>query len=255
MYRFSDQKLKEIKIAIDHALKKAERRPVAAFDADGTLWASDMGESLFHYQYRNDLLPNLPQNPWEYYVNFHTKEPEKAYLWLAQINAGFPIEVVRKWAREAVKTHPEPGIFNGQKDVIRHLRASGVTVYVVTASIKWAVEPAAELYGIPKENVIGIQTKVTNGVVTEEQEGPITYRQGKVEGLLKATGGKPPFFAAGNTPGDLPLLESATHLRMVLHSAPEGHVNYNSEQEMLKIARERGWLWHSFLDASADDRF
>ena len=108
------------------------------------------------------------------------------------------------------------------------------------------MEPAAALYNIPQENVIGVKTKVENGLVTTEQEGPITYKEGKVKGLLEATGGKLPFYAAGNSHGDLPLLESATHLKMVLHSAPQHNVLYETEQKMIALAKERNWLHYSF---------
>lgn len=93
-------------------------------------------------------------------------------------------------------------------------------VYVVTASIKWAVEPGALFLGIPADNVIGVNTKVHNGVITDQIDGVVTWHEGKVDGLLKKTN-KAPFFAAGNTIGDLALLELATHIRLANCAAPK----------------------------------
>src|SRR5690606_4732965 len=90
-------------------------------------------------------------------------------------------------------------------------------------------------------------TAVEGGVVTDQAHGPITYRRGKVDGLLLATEGVAPFFCAGNTEGDLPLLESATHRRLVLASAPMGHKNHDTEWVMQSIAQSRGWFSHSYL--------
>lgn len=244
---FPKEKLDAIKRQIDETLKKTDpQSAVAAFDADGTLWACDMGEGLFKYQIQHKLV-DLPENPWEYYLKMHDEDAARAFLWLAQINAGQRIETVREWAARSVRSLEPVPIFSDVKEIIHHLQTAGVKTYVVTASVKWAVEPAASLVGIPKENVIGIKTKVVNGVVTDEQDGPITWREGKVTGLLEQTKGQRPIFAAGNTKGDLPLLESSTGLRMVLASAPKGHVNFSTEQEMLKLAQLYGWHSHSYI--------
>ncbi len=244
-YNFDKDFEYALKQKIETELKNGAH-PFAAFDADGTLWATDMGESFFRYQFENNLLNDLPENPWDFYTKFHSTQPEAAYLWLAQINKGQPLEQVRKWAKQCAENHSQLGLFTGQKNLINFLQQLGVEVYVVTASIKWAVEPAAEYVGIPKENVLGIQTQIIEGVISEQQEGPITYKEGKIEALLKVSQGKPPFFVSGNSSGDLPLLEASTHLRLVVSSAsPNSHM-FNVEQEMINIARERNWYHYRF---------
>jgi phosphoserine phosphatase len=221
-------------------------RAVAAFDADGTLWNTDLGEGLFSYEIDKKTVP-LPADPWQHYQDLKDKVSHPvAYLWLAQINKGVPIAKVREWANAAVKAmHPVP-VFDEAIKIIEHLKKLEVEVYIVTASIKWAVEPGARLVGLTADDVIGIETEVVNGVVTEKQKGPITWRQGKVEGLLARTGGVPPYFAAGNTEGDLFLLESSTSQRLVMAAAPAGSENYPTEQTMLKTATDRGWHSHYY---------
>ena len=237
-------KAKLEKLLNDLERMRPKGRAIAAFDADGTLWNTDLGEGLFSYEINNDTVP-LPENPWQHYqyLKDHVSHPA-AYLWLAQINKGVSIDLVREWAAAAVaEMHPVP-VFPEAVRIIEHLKKLEVEVYIVTASIKWAVEPGAHLLGLTPDDVIGIETEVVDGIVTEKQKGPITWRKGKVEGLLARTGGVAPYFAAGNTEGDLFLLESATDLRLVMSAAPEGSENYPTEQAMLKIAQQRDW--HSF---------
>ena len=247
----SSHSIDEIKSSIDNALKTLDRPPVAAFDADGTLWSHDAGEGFFKYECDHQLLKDLPADPWQHYIDMHTaKSPQEAFLWLAQINRGHSLDEVRKWAKDCVQSLSPLPTFDFQKQIIEHLHQSGVKVYIVTASIKWAVEPAAELYNIPQEHVIGFQTKIENNIVTDEPIGAYTWREGKVEGLLIATEQNLPFFASGNTMGDLALLESSSDLRLVVRSAHKNHVNFETEKELINIAKDRRWFY--FEDPTID---
>ena len=234
-------KTDDIKLAIDQALANGAES-IAAFDADGTLWNMDMGEYFFEYQIKNNLLPNLPKDPWNYYWEMQKEDPPKAYLWLAQINQGHSEKVVQRWAQRAFDEIPSVPVFSPMQEIIQYLQKRGVKIYIVTASIKWAVQPGAKFLDIPSENVIGVTTQVKNGIITASAEGVVTWRDGKVTGLLDSTHGKFPFFSAGNTLGDLALLESATHLRLANCAAPKDHHNFNTEQKLLQLAAERGWL-------------
>lgn len=223
--------------------------PIAAFDADGTLWDLDLGESLFQYEIDNKLL-SLPPSPWEHYLKMKAapEGPQSAYLWLAQIHKGISLATVQKWAQQCLQELKPFPLFQEQKKWIDFLHAKGVQVYVVTASVKWAVEPGAALYSIPAERVLGVKTKIKNQLVTDLQEGSITYKSGKAEALLQATGGKKPFFVSGNTEGDLALLELSTHLRLAVSAASRDDRLFRSESELFKIAHSRNWWTHRFLN-------
>ena len=242
---FSFDKMLKIRKAAESALSGGAE-PLAAFDADGTLWDMDMGEYFFDYQVRNKLLSNMPDDPWAFYYDLHKRDTPAAFLWLAQINRGVPLSQVREWSYAAFEAINPVPIFGAMKDLITDLKKFGADVYVVTASIKWAVEPAAEFMGIPPENVIGVQTQVVDGVVTDLPGPTITWREGKVTGLLEATGRRRPFLCAGNTMGDLALLDSATHFRVVNAAAPSDHVNRESEQALVEVAKKRGWYFHVY---------
>ncbi len=237
----------KIQEKLDQVLKK-DPRPVAAFDADGTLWDTDLGENFFHYKIDNKLV-KFPPNPWEHYQALKKKnnDPREAYLWLAQICAGQSIHTVKKWADQAFKTIQPRPIFEEQQKLIQILMEKGVQVFIVTASVKWAVEPGALALGIKAENVIGIETQIEDDVVTDLQKGVITYREGKVHGLLEQTGNKHAFLVSGNTEGDLALLESATELRLVVSAAARDQELFHTEDKMQKLAAERDWLHHRFV--------
>src|SRR6266404_5671256 len=81
-------------------------RAIAAFDADGTLWNTDLGEAFFHYQIKNKLVP-LPPDPWGEYnrMKDHVSHTA-AYVWLAQVLKGVPLTKVREWAEANVASQP-----------------------------------------------------------------------------------------------------------------------------------------------------
>lgn len=127
------------------------------------------------------------------------------------------------------------------------LLSHGVKVYVVTASIQWAVEPGAALLGIPENQVIGVQTQIVDGNVTSLQQGVVTYREGKVQGLLEKTQGRFPFFASGNTEGDTELLECAQDVHIAVSAASRDDKLFKTENRLQALAQERCWLHHRFI--------
>ena len=116
----------------------------------------------------------------------------------------------------------------------------------MTASVRWAVEPGALRLGLRHEDVIGVETAVRNGTVTDRAAGHMTYREGKFEALLLKTQGQRPFLSSGNTMGDFQLLQSATKVALAVGAAPEGHELFATEEKLRSEAKAHGWLSHRF---------
>lgn len=225
---------------------KTNPHPVAVFDADGTLWDTDLGEAFFKWQIQNSGL-NLPPDPWKHYRDWKgSGEPRPAYLWLAQINQGKTLQQVQQWADHALAANEPVPVFPDQAKLIQWLLSRKVEVYIVTASVKWAVEPGARKLGLTNDNVIGVSTKIKNGIVSDEQDGMITYREGKIQALLERTKGRKPFLSSGNTMGDIALLQNSTQLSMAVGAAPENHELFATEEQLRDEARKGGWFIHQF---------
>jgi len=228
-------------------VKKQDPAPYAAFDADGTLWDTDLGENFFKYKIRNNLVPFAMKDPWRHYRDWKEGgDPRPAYLWLGQVCAGVPLTKVQDWAEAAVQELNPLPIFPAQRKLIEYLLENGVQVYIVTASIKWAVEPGAGRLGLPREQVLGVETAVVDGLVTTEAAGHMTYRQGKAEAILKRKAGQRPFLVSGNTKGDLALMEASTQLRLAVTASHPGEEMFPSEDELQREAKLRGWIAHRF---------
>jgi phosphoserine phosphatase len=153
---------------------------------------------------------------------------------------------VHAWAEAAAKSHEPLPIFPDQLKLIEWLLKNKVEVYIITASIQWAVQPGAKRVGLKYDDVIGVATQVKNGIVTNQQAGTITYREGKPAALLERTKNRKPFFACGNTMGDFALLESATQLRLAVGATNEGHELFATEEKLRQESKTRGWEIHRF---------
>jgi hypothetical protein len=238
--------------AIDAAIARAKseiRGPlIAAFDADNTLWDSDAGETFFDWQIHNSGL-DLPPDPWAHYKALKKPDPRVGYVWLAQISAGIPLTQVRSWAAECLREKSPWPVYESQIKFVSKLKDAGFEVFIVTASIKWAVEPFASLVGVDFDHVIGIETEVAGGIVTDKPVLPMTWREGKASGLLTRTGGIAPAIACGNTYGDSFLLQAATHFRLAVSTQPEssrGSGLWEEEEKLRVEAQAKSWPIHRF---------
>jgi phosphoserine phosphatase len=245
--KFPDQYWNEISNTLE-ILKKQNSPLVAAFDADGTLWDIDLGENFFQYQIDNQQVP-LPEDPWKHYLDMKkiNGDPRDAYIWLAQINKGVALATVQYWAQKAFDNIRPTPLFDEQKKLISLLKNHGVKVYIVTASIRWAVEPGARAMGLTAEDVIGVETLVQEGLITDTKVLPITYRQGKVDALVNKTNGLRPFLSSGNTIGDYELLQSATHIKLAVSAASRDDKLFKAETELQVKATEHKWWGHRFI--------
>jgi phosphoserine phosphatase len=252
---FSNELLNSIYSAIEEYQKNSPGPHYAAFDVDGTLWDSDIGENFFQYKIDHCELPALQAlaeqgiDPWDHYHALKKKHPPDGYLWLAQICSGFSIAQVEKWAEEALEKFPL-AVFEPQKKLISNLQKRGLEIFTVSASVQWSVAAAMPMLGLKKENALGVKTQILNGKVTTNPDGPVTWREGKARALLQRNANMMPIFCSGNTSGDIQLLELARGQALAVQSQTiedSSHASlYADEQQLLGIAREKKWLTHSF---------
>lgn len=224
---------------------------IAAFDADGTLWDNDAGNAFFNFEIENKLLP-LPEEPWKFVYTLKDKKATDAFLWLAQIHKGLPIDTVKSWAKKSYEQQ-KIEYFPAIQKLVKLLIENNFEIFVITASVKWAVEPCVENLGISADHVLGFQTEIKNGIITDKQAGHSTYREGKAEALLTYTKGAKPILSCGNTMGDYWLLDLATHIPLAVRSISDSikfqdkDIN-NQELKLYEEATKKGWITHNFVE-------
>lgn len=245
--KYSQETWSRIRDAIKKARSESSE-PVAVFDADGTLWDCDLGENFFQFQIDHKQVP-LPENAFQHYLDMKkiNNDPREAYLWLSKINKGVHLSKLQEWAQSAFESIQPTPIFDEQRQLITLLKESGIRIFIVTASIKWAVEPGALALGLDRSSVIGVETEVKDGIITDKPVYPVTYRPGKVEALKKRIGQTIPFLGSGNSIGDFELLNFCSDIKLVVSAASIDDRLYKSERELQVEAQKLNWIVHRFI--------
>jgi len=253
---------------------------IAVFDNDGTLWS----EKPFYFQafFALDRIRALaPSHP-----EWNDKEPFKSIIAgdlesfaaqgehailevIMETHAGLSVdafkEIVTDWLVDA--KHPTLGrnfdslVFQPMLELLTYLRANGYETWIVSGGgIEFIRTFAERTDGIPPQQVIG------SSVVTEFQivDGKpelmrlpkidfVDDKAGKPVGINKFIG-KRPVFAAGNSDGDMQMLQWTTagegpRFGLIVHHTDDAReFSYDRQSSVgrldkaLDLAPSEGWL-------------
>ena len=237
-----------VEASLDQFFQKIEngdiKDPVAVFDADGTLWSNDLGESFFRWLIENKKLKDVDysEDLYQQYQDLCDENEGKGFSWIVTIMAGNDEEELKIWADEFFQTF-DHNVFPKQKELISRLQEAGVDVWVVSASNRWSVETAVSYLGIDEDHVVAMESEVIDGVITDQMIPPILHGHGKVDGIKKYIGDRVDF-VCGNSRSDYEMLEFASEMSLIIN--PSDKVGTISAEDvksssLLKEAEENGW--------------
>ena len=272
----------------------AEER-VAVFDNDGTLWCEKPMPIQLDFVLRRlaemaEMDPSLrDRQPWK-------AAHERDYGWLAQVMtehyagddtnvktlgagllAAFANITVDRFEEDSAAflrqvRHPTLDrayvecAYAPMVELLGHLRANGFANYIASGGGRDFMRPVSqEVYGIPREGVIGSAVALA---YTPDGHGGAITRQMAADYLddgpekpvhIWTRAGRRPVLAAGNSNGDIEMLDFTQHpdkrsLRLlVLHDDAEREFDYVAGAERaLDHAANSGWTVVSIKDDWAE---
>jgi FMN phosphatase YigB (HAD superfamily) len=253
---------------------------VATFDNDGTLWCEKPMPIQLDFFLRRwvemaEAEPDLRgQQPWKAAyerdhawlgetVDQHYQGDDSRLKILAggilQAFAEITVEDFASRSEEFLRTaqHPTLGFgylestYRPMVELLEYLADNGFTNYIASGGGRDFMRPVTEeLYGIPPEHVIGSSTAFSyqDGKVTHKPE--LDYLDDGTEKPIRIWDrvGRRPILAAGNSNGDIPMLEFTVHTDrptlqlLVLHDDAEREFAYTTgaDQALERAARD-GW--------------
>jgi phosphoglycolate phosphatase-like HAD superfamily hydrolase len=256
-----------------HYVEPQER--VAVFDNDGTLWCekpmyiqldfllrrfaeqAKADPSLREYQpYKSVVEGDLKWLADAVAKHDHGDDADFKTLLAAVLTAHHEITVeehagrVRTFFADA--THPTLGRpytscgYAPMVDLLRYLEANGFTNYIVSGGGRDFMRPVTSmLYGIPPERVVGSSVGLIYrdaGVYTTSQ--PEFLDDGPMKPVrLWSRIGRRPILAAGNSNGDIEMLEFTRGMRLlVLHDDADREFEYTAGAEKaVEQAAKEDW--------------
>ena len=140
-------------------------------------------------------------------------------------------------------------------ELLRYLDANGFSSYIASGGGRDFMRPISdEMYGIPRDRVIGSSTALEyaadnrGGVLMRKPEADVLDDGPEKPVRIWSRVGRRPLLAAGNSNGDIPMLEFAQHgdkptLRLlVLHDDAEREFAYTTgAEDALERAKAEGW--------------
>ena len=271
---------------------------IAVFDNDGCLWAEQ--PMYFQLFFAIDRIKALaPQHPeWKEKEPFASllKGDVKAALAggehaLAQIvmatHAGLTTDEFEKVVTDWITTakHPTTGklytemVYQPMLELLAYLRANGFKTYIVSGGGIEFMRPWTEkVYGIPPEQVVGssggLKFEIRDGKPVLVKLPEIAHnddKEGKPLGIQRHIGRRP-IFAAGNSDGDLQMLQwtaAGTRPNFCLyihHTDAAREWAYDRESHIGKLdkgldeAKAKGWTltsmkgdWKSIYPGAASE--
>jgi HAD superfamily phosphoserine phosphatase-like hydrolase len=204
---------------------------LACFDADGTLWAGDVGDAFLLHLVETRVIPDV----WGQYEQLVAREPAAAYAFAVRAMAGLAEREVALRA-EAFFASFEGQVFPAMIGLVRGLLERGHSVWLVSGSNRWIIEAAARRLGLPSQ-VIAQEVLVRDGILTDIDREPTIFGPGKVRAIEERLGQRPAL-AAGNSWSDAEMLEHATELRLLVN--PTRLVV--GERDLASHGRALGWI-------------
>ena len=248
---------------------------VAVFDNDGTLWCEKPAYVQLDFLVRQLAAkaradPSLGSHPvyaaatsgdLTWFDNAVTKhyrgdDTDLNELAVAILSASSGVNVEEHAARVAdffaSVRHPTLGRpytacgYAPMIELLRFLETNGFTCYIVSGGGRDFMRPiTVDMYGIPPERVVGSSVGLaftdgnlmTTGVTEFLNDGPV--KPVRIWGRV----GRRPIFAAGNSNGDIEMLEYTHGMRLLVrHDDAEREFDYVAGAERaLELAPERGW--------------
>lgn len=164
---------------------------------------------------------------------------------------------VRDWLASA--THPTYGrpytelTYLPMLELLTYLRAHGFKTFIVSGGGAEFMRPWTEAaYGIPPEQVVGSRFKLT---FEQTPDGPVLRRKGELDFIDDGPGkpvgieqqiGRRPIFAAGNSDGDLQMLQwsaagTGPSLQLLVHHTDaEREVAYDKDSAVGRLDKALG---------------
>lgn len=247
---------------------------IATFDNDGTLWAErPYVQQLFAFYQVKKMVEKNPglanEQPFKAVVEndkaYFAKGGEKALLHVvASTHTGMTEDDFESSVKDffSTATYPPRNVpvatitYQPQIELLNYLRANGFKTFICTGgTVEFVRSISQQLYGIPKEQVIGTTFKYrfvdsTLNIMREPAVELLNDKEGKPVGIQEHIGRRP-VFACGNEggEGDIAMLRYCQgnkypSFQMIINHDDSTREFYYQEKTNASLNAAAKYNWH-----------
>ncbi|MBI3725861.1 haloacid dehalogenase-like hydrolase [bacterium] len=235
----------EVLAACDEALARTcDAAPVAAFDADHTLWKADVGDLAWHAALEARRFTRSAgealarevelagatsageahedaRSLYSLYKDDRVSE-DSIVRAMTVCYAGWTVRELRELGRSLARAVLDGARYEGILEIVRGLVERGIRVVVVSGSPVWLVsEGVRGVFPIdPERDVFGAEVSVLGETIGTSMREPVAFFHGKVAILERELASRRPSFAFGDSRWDEPLLRHAARLGFAVNPRP-----------------------------------
>lgn len=222
---FSEETNDQLEAFFDSTVPMKTRK-VAVFDCDGTLFGQ------VPYYLADEALYDYAQKHYAGKTDKKSKEKMKIVDQLLHGNnvgvdfvqnrvrflSGLTSEEIQEIGNDMFKEKYQNKMYPEMKQLLANLKDYDFEIWVVSASPELLYQRfVAEQLGIPEDRILGVKSLVTaDGIVTDQLVYPVSQDNGKAEVVNTFIKAKP-LFAAGNSRGDMELMNTSVGLKMIVN--------------------------------------
>lgn len=236
-------------------------RKVAVFDCDGTLLGQSpyylADEALYEYAEENysNKTDSLSQAKMEVIDSLlHGNNVGLDYVQRRiSFLSGLSTEDVEEIGKNMFHEKYEGKFYPEMKQLLANLEDYGFEIWVVTASPEILYQKfVSENTGIPLNRILGVKSVIHDGKVTQTLVQPVPQDEGKAKAIQTFIKAKP-LFVAGNSRGDLEMMNESTGLKMVINPDDSKEMKNEKDPELNGHTLKQYWQEKKALIVTCND--
>lgn len=105
--------------------------------------------------------------------------------------------------------------------LLSNLKEYGFEIWIITASPEVLYQGfVSKALGIPKDRILGVRSVIRNDTITDQIVHPVPQDEGK-DDVIKTFIKEKPLFAAGNSRGDMEMMNTSIGLKLIVNGDDE----------------------------------
>lgn len=206
-----------------------KERKVAVFDCDGTVFGQVphylADEALYDFAKKNYEGKSDPRSVEKMQIidkMLNGDNVGKDYVQdRIDFLSGMTTEEVERLGEDCFNEKYLNKFYPQMRILLSNLQEYGFEIWIISASPEVLYQGfVSKALGIPKDRILGVRSVIRNDTITDQIVHPVPQDEGK-DDVIKTFIKEKPLFAAGNSRGDMEMMNTSVGLKLIINGDDE----------------------------------